>query len=185
MESMNYAKKIMLKQNLLEYRAPFSYSDTYRKKLLKFKFKGAKSLGLYFSLLMAETAVKFDRSFDIISYVPMTKKAVRKRGYNQSEILARGLSRYIGIPVVKAINKTKNNLPQRTLDSKQRKENVKGAFSVCTEIKGKSVLLVDDIITTGSTISECAGILYDAGASSVYGICAADAEFDKERKNSL
>ena len=106
------------------------------------------------------------KSYDIIVSVPMHNKKKRERGYNQTEIIAKQLSKDIekqgtNLKYVNSLNKTKNNTAQSLLNKKQRIENAKNAYSINeTEIiKNKRILIFDDIFTTGSTANECAKIL--------------------------
>lgn len=106
------------------------------------------------------------KSYDIIVSVPMHNKKKRERGYNQTEIIAKQLSKDVekqgtNLKYVNSLNKTKNNTAQSLLNKKQRIENAKNAYSINeTEIiKNKRILIFDDIFTTGSTANECAKIL--------------------------
>lgn len=111
--------------------------------------------------------------------VPMEKKKLRQRGYNQAEILARHLSTIIKTPVeTNVLVKIKRTGPQMELSAAERQKNIDGAFSVKNPkaIAGKKVFLVDDVYTTGSTMEACAAILKSAGAASVWGIAIAREE---------
>ena len=108
--------------------------------------------------------------YDIILYIPMHPRRKRKRGYNQSELLARHLARKMDIPVIKkAMVKVVNTRAQSALGKAGRFRNLLGAFLVkdSTLIKGKNVLLVDDVMTTGNTLEQCGKALKDAGATCV------------------
>ena len=133
----------------------------------------------YFADLLAGK-VKNLPAAGCIVYVPMTKKAIRKRGYNQGKLLADSLSERIGLPVIKdALKKIKETDEQKTLGRKERAENLSGCFKVDKpeEIKGKTVLLVDDIMTTGATADEITKILLSAGALHVYFAAVASVEY--------
>ena len=157
------------------------YSGEYRKSVEIFKFRGAYRLADAFAGLMCEA---FDSiygeasdSCDLITFVPMSGKSQRKRGYNQSEKLASSVSKLMNIPCRRLIEKTGTNLTQHSLDAEGRKLNVKGVYSAVSsaETEGKRIILVDDIVTTGATLSECMKVLYEAGAEKVYPVCAAEA----------
>lgn len=108
--------------------------------------------------------------YDIILYIPMHPRRKRKRGYNQSELLARHLARKMDIPVIKkAMVKVVNTRAQSALGKAGRFRNLLGAFLVkdSTLIKGKNILLVDDVMTTGNTLEQCGKALKDAGATCV------------------
>lgn len=102
--------------------------------------------------------------------VPLHKKKLRKRGYNQAKVIADDLGEKLLIPVKeKALSRIKNTIPLKTLHGEERKKCLKDAFVADTAlVKGKVVVLVDDIYTTGSTIDECSKELISKGASKVY-----------------
>ncbi len=111
-------------------------------------------------------------SYDYLVYPPINRKTYYKRGFNQAELLARELSGLRGIPVLlHALKKEKENEVQSRLSGKDRFRNVAGVFSVqpkaIPQLSGKTLLLVDDVLTTGATASECAKMLKKAGAISV------------------
>ena len=108
--------------------------------------------------------------FDCITYVPLRPERKRSRGYNQSECIASDISSIINVPCEELIFKIKSNHIQHELDFSSRIENVKGVYAVKNEqaVKGKIILLCDDIITTGSTLRECAKTLLESGAKEVY-----------------
>ena len=93
---------------------------------------------------------------DVICYVPMTKKAEKKRGFNQCEVIARNVGYNTNIPVSKCIKKIKDTKEQKTLTKEERITNLRGVFKINSvkDIKNKNVILIDDIMTTGATISE-------------------------------
>jgi ComF family protein len=106
----------------------------------------------------------------ILLFVPMTKEKELKRGYNQAKELALLISKELGVALDEGIFiKTRETDEQKKLSSKERAANLKGSYRVCKRkaVKGKTVLLIDDIITTGSTGSECARVLKNAGAKDV------------------
>jgi len=112
----------------------------------------------------------------LLAPVPMEKSKMKGRGYNQAAELAKELSEIIKVPVIlDNLIKNKKTLPQMELDAKKRAENIKGAFLVknSSEIRGKKIFLVDDVYTTGATMEECAKILKEADARSVWGIVIA------------
>jgi len=106
------------------------------------------------------------QDYDYIMPVPIHKKKMRKRGYNQMELIGRRLSTKTGIPLeVQSLVKSVNTLPQRGLSAEDRQENIKGSFEVPdrSEIEGKRILLIDDVMTTGATANECAKVLLKDG----------------------
>ncbi len=144
------------------------------------KFKNNNGyLKEYFADLLSQK-IKNLPAADCIVYVPMTKKAQRARGYNQGELLAYSLSKRINIPVIKnALKKTKETDQQKLLGKQERQKNISGCFSVekPEEIKGKNVLLADDVMTTGVTAEEITKVLLSAGAANVYTAAVASVEY--------
>ena len=118
-----------------------------------------------------------DRKFDCIVPVPLHSARLRERGFNQAEVLARILGQTTNLSVNRALERTRYTTTQTAFDRAARMENLRGAFRLRKriDVRGLQVLLVDDILTTGSTLSECARVLREAGAHSVYAITAARA----------
>lgn len=107
---------------------------------------------------------------DEIVYIPMSKQAYKRRGYNQCRLIAREIHYLLEKPVNNSLVKVKETKAQKALSGSERRENVKDAFSVNEKggsVKGKSILLIDDLCTTGSTLSEAARVLKEAGAKTV------------------
>jgi competence protein ComFC len=116
-----------------------------------------------------------------MTFVPLHKKRKRKRGYNQSELLAGGLSGLIGIESKPLLEKTKNHKKNLArLDKEQRREEIRDTFSFAGEkesVSGKTVLLIDDVLTTGATANECAKVLVNAGAREVIVLTFSSVEY--------
>jgi ComF family protein len=109
--------------------------------------------------------------FDLIVPVPLHVKRLRRRGFNQALLLAKALSRKTGIPYgMRVLRKKKATPPQVNLSRREREREIRGAFFVKdpSKVKGKTVLLVDDVMTTGATVNECSKVLRVEGASSVH-----------------
>ena len=123
---------------------------------------------------------KFD--IDFIVYIPSSKKAIRDRGFNQCEYLAEEISKNLSISVCKDIIKNKNIKEQKLLSKEERYKNIKGAFSLKTDknIKNKKLLLLDDVMTTGSTINTISRLLKENGAEKIYAAVAAVTNKRKE-----
>lgn len=123
--------------------------------------------------LIYKALVKGDSSVlnetDIITYVPMRKRDIYKRGYDQCRLIANETAQMADKPCIGLLKKIRNTKPQKTLTAEERSVNVKDAFSCLKEktVKGRSVLILDDISTTGSTLSEAARTLKNAGAKTV------------------
>ena len=155
---------------------PLYYKDKVRDSIHRYKFSGCSAYFARYGAIMADCVENnLDcGGIDVISWIPLSRKRQHRRGYNQSELIAREIGRLVGLPCAATLKKIKNNKPQSgTRDAKQRSENVAGVYQVIdgVDIKGKYILLVDDVVTTGSTLSEAARMLKKAGAKAVY--CAA------------
>ena len=107
--------------------------------------------------------------------VPLHKRRLRSRGYNQSELLAEELGKLSGLPVGEAVLvRTRDTPPQVSLSGREeRVRNVEGSFSCVGGVEGRKILLVDDVVTTGSTLSACGSALRASGADSVWGVALA------------
>lgn len=150
--------------------AAFWYEEPLHAAVYRFKYGGSKYLAWHFAACMS-----LPESFhaDAIVPVPLFEDRQRKRGYNQSELVARMLGERYGLPVETALlTRTRNTSPQAGLSAQLREHNVDGAFKAAPGCKGRALLLVDDVMTTGSTLRSCAEALTDAGATIVYAACA-------------
>lgn len=106
------------------------------------------------------------KKYDIILVVPISKKREKERGYNQSELIAKEISKIISAKIVKnVLYKIKNTQPQSTLNKRQREQNAKGAYIAknISQIENKKILIIDDIYTTGNTVNQCARMLTEKG----------------------
>jgi ComF family protein len=163
--------------------AVWQYEDTVRSSLLRFKFGRKRHYASTYGKELASKLQSIGKNFDIITWVPISTRRKLKRGYDQGQLLSLALETHTGIPVLQCLKKRKHNPPQSTLHGEaQRKANVLGVYKAInqSEFVGKRILLLDDIITTGATISECAKTLMLAGAQEVY--CAAVASAGTHHK---
>ncbi len=131
------------------------------------KYKDRRNVACTIAAMIQEVLEGNDIAFDLIVSVPIHRKKLQKRGYNQSELIARELSNIMNIPYINAIDRIRNTPPQVLFNGDGRWYNVKDAFKCDTNLKGKSILLVDDVITTGATICFCTEQLKQAGATFV------------------
>lgn len=164
------------------FTAPFYYENEVRTSLHDFKFRENDMNAEYYAKYIYDNIRErfADERFDFIASVPMYYKDRRKRGYDQSELLASHLSKRLGVPYrKKLIVKIYPTEKQRDQSYLGRSGNVLGVFDVKENIDGSSVLLIDDIRTTGSTLSECGKMLYLKGAKRV--CCAAVAAGKKKK----
>ncbi len=163
--------------DLRHFTAVYYYQGQLKKSLLGYKFMNESSLCHIFSEAMAKriSEIYSDVNFDGICYVPMTKNAERIRGYNQSELLANGIAKETKFPLVPCLEKIKDTGAQKDLSAEERQHNVKNCFRVKEkyDISDKTLMLCDDIKTTGATLRECSDALIKAGAKDVYCICLA------------
>lgn len=153
----------------------FPYTSQFKNAVISFKFCNcgvyAKSFAI--TLTKAINEIFPDESFDIITCVPMHKNAEIDRGYNQARLLARECAFRMNLHYDDLLEKFKENKPQHSLKAGERLRNVKGVYRIRkkADVKGKNILIIDDIITTGNTLGECARILKKAGCRRIY--CAA------------
>jgi ComF family protein len=140
------------------------------------KYRSIKSMADCLSALMADYLCKNRLPGEILVPVPLHPKRLRERGYNQSALLARNLGKIISIPVIEdQLCRIKDSLPQaRTTAVEERRKNVEKAFTCGSEaLRGKPLLLIDDVCTSGATLEACAVALKAAGAVSVWGFTLA------------
>lgn len=165
--------------------APYYFEGSAVTAVYRLKNAGFKELAPAMSKSIVKAVrLRFtDECFDVVTCVPMTKSRKRKRGYNQSELLARETAALLGVPFDELIYKNRRTKSQRKSSAKARRANLYGAFSLIEgkDVKNKTVLIVDDVKTTGSTLSELAFTLKDSGAKAVY--AAAFTVTNKHKKN--
>lgn len=154
--------------------ASFYYKDSVRRSVLRYKFGGKRGYASAYADLLADTVrTQYPGGFDIITWVPVSAKRMRKRGYDQSRLLCERTAQRLELEAAPTLKKIIHTPPQSELKSaEKRRANVLGAYGILpdTDVKGKRILIIDDILTTGATLSECARTLLMAGADSV--ICA-------------
>jgi len=158
--------------------APYWYREEIVKIVEAFKYNGLKGLHRVMATKMAETIKKFE-SIDYLVPIPLHKVRKRERGFSQTELLAQKLSQLTEIPVLKALKRVKNTKSQTALGKRERRENLREAFSLNRKISFTEkciILLVDDVLTTGATLEEAAKVLKKGGAKRVHGILYAIAE---------
>lgn len=152
--------------------AVFHYDDMIKQSIYRFKYKGCRIYSRFYGDEMAKRCNTLIAQWkpEAIIPVPIHRAKMRKRGYNQAELIAERLSELTGIPMDKyLLERVINTRPQKELEGALRKKNVESAFKVNGNVvKYKKVILVDDIYTTGSTIDACAGALKQKGIQEVY-----------------
>ncbi len=154
-----------------DWSAVWHYDELVRRAILDYKFNGRQHYCKVFGRFLAEKiAATYLGRYDILTYVPVSFRRKLKRGYDQVQLLARSAGSVLGVRPVATLKKIRHNRAQSSLDEGSlRSKNVQGAYQVKNPgtIAGKRILLIDDIITTGSTVSECAKTLLAAGAAEV------------------
>lgn len=150
------------------------YQDRVKKCVRRMKFQRDLSLARTLGTLSAQCAKDhFEVKFDLVSYPPLSRKSLRKRGFDQAQLLAEEVGRQLEIPVARLFEKSNQTGQQSLLHTpSQRRANVLGAYTLRddAEVNGKTILLVDDVITSGATVSECARVLLTASAAEVYAV---------------
>lgn len=165
--------------------SPFSYDDILIKDLIhNFKYNFIKSIGPELAEFQIEAIrkssfynqIKNSPQDFILVPVPLHKKRLAWRGFNQSEILSKNISKELGVDIFSELKRIKNTPPQIDMaDKKQRQENIKNAF-LCgksNKLKYKIAILIDDMVTTGSTLEECTKVLKKNGAKEVWALTIA------------
>ena len=173
---------------LAQWTGLWYYKENVRLSILRYKFSGRRSYAAAYGRLLAMKLMKegWDTP-DVLTWVPISRQRKRKRGYDQVELFGKVLAEELGLELVPALKKVRNTKPQSTMGSiSHRKANILGAFVVTDPelVRGKCVLLLDDIVTTGATASECARVLLTAGAKEVKLATLAVASHEKSRDKS-
>ena len=161
------------------------YEDASAKLVKRFKYSGKKYYARYLAELMCLNKVYFD-GVDVITFVPIGRKRKAERGFNQAEELAREIAKISGVEVIETLEKIGNERHQAGLSQKDRQKNLADSFKLKEDLKsllkGKNVLLIDDVFTTGATLSECSKVLLSDKKNKPAKICCYT--FAKTRLNS-
>ena len=162
------------KSSFVKNRSPLVYDGEVKRLIYKLKFGKKTYIAQTLGALMADKYLECGMDAEIITFVPMTESEVKKRGFNQAELLANEVGKRLDVPVLPALVKIKSTSEQKQLKGKDRALNLEGAFAcVFEQVKGRKILLVDDIFTTGATANECANTLLKAKAREVSVLTAA------------
>lgn len=168
-------------QFLDSFTAVWYYEGTVRASLLRYKFHGARGNGVSYGHLLAEKLRdECPGDVDVLTWVPVSPLRRLRRGYDQAELLARSVGRELEMTPVRTLKKIRHNPRQSGIrDDALRRANVRDAYTIADPetVRGKRVLILDDIFTTGATVGECARVLRRAGAKEVH--CAAVAAAQK------
>jgi ComF family protein len=144
------------------------YEGVLRKLIHQFKYSGIRPLAHPLGEMLSSALPREER-FDAVVPVPLHWRRQWGRAFNQSELLAEELSRRTGLPMMRALRRVRSTATQAGLTNAARRRNVTGAFACmrAATVKGKSILLIDDVMTTGSTAAACAVVLKRAGVKKV------------------
>ena len=154
--------------------SPLWYEDLARDGILRFKFHGGAGAETLGSLLADCAAERCSGEFDLVTWVPVSKRRRRRRGYDQAELLAESACRRWDTEPVPLLRKITDNPAQSSLSgAAARRANVLGVYDSAGDCRGRRVLLIDDIVTTGETLKECARVLKGAGAADVLALTLA------------
>lgn len=154
-----------------EGRSLWIHKEPAEQAIYAFKYHNRRIYGKAFGAELADQYGDYlkKKGITMIVPIPLHRKRKKRRGYNQAEILAKVLGESTGIMVdAGVLERVKATKPQKQLDNKGRRRNIKGAFRVTKSVKGEKIMLIDDIYTTGSTLDEAAGVLKRSGAEKVY-----------------
>ncbi|MBE6958265.1 MAG: ComF family protein [Ruminococcaceae bacterium] len=183
-ECTNFRKKLPF---IDSWTAVWYYEDNARRSLLRYKFRGARSYAKgYGRLLAMKLQESHPDGFDLLTWVPVSPLRRLTRGYDQVQLLAMAVGEELGITPVPLLRKIRHNRPQSGIVGEaKRRANVLGVYRAENPdlFSGKRIVLLDDIITTGTTAGECARVLLTAGAKEVH--CGAMAVARRQANNKV
>ena len=157
-------------------RAPFLFQGVIRQAIHELKYRNLRDISRILAGFLYNFLLENPIPAEVLVPVPVHKKRERERGYNQSSLLARELGRYTGIPVIEKslVRDIYVSTQARSASEEDRYKNVAGVFACRdTRLRGKRVMLIDDVSTSGATLSACAGVVKKAGAAAVWGLTVA------------
>lgn len=168
--------------------SPLAYREAVPQAVHRYKFSRVRALGKPFAALTAWCLEgHLPQGADLICWAPLSKKRLRERGFDQARLMAEEVGRLLNIPALPALEKVRNTGPQSELEEESaRRANARGAYALLpgADLRGKRVVLVDDVVTSGATLSECAALLRQAGAEEVYCLTLARAREDGAEKKT-
>lgn len=144
-----------------------------------FKYNGERALAKEFARYLAQAAEDMREKFELITFVPQTRKKQRERGFNQAQLIAQRLGKLLQKETVQALLKIKETRPQVELRGEERLQNLKNAF-LANEPSCDNILLIDDVFTTGTTVNECSRALKEAGYKRVFVLTVARTKHKEE-----
>lgn len=164
------------------WTALWYYKEDVRNSVHRFKFGYQRRYAAVYGRLLAVKIGELPQT-DVLSWIPVSRLRRLKRGYDQSQLLAAAVAQQLNVAAIPVLKKIRHTPPQSSIwDPARRRANVLGAYRVKdpAAIAGKRILLLDDVVTTGATASECARVLLIAGAKEVYIAAVAAAQYDKK-----
>ena len=176
------ASKIRL-SFLAQWTGLWYYKDAVRQSMLRFKFRRCRGYAHTYGTLLARKLKDPEYAqWDVLSWIPISRRRQWFRGYDQTELIGQAVAKELGVPLIRTLNKIRHTKPQSGMgDLAHRRANILGAYAVTDPalVKGQQILLLDDIVTTGATSSEAARTLLLAGAKEVKLATVAVAYHDK------
>lgn len=165
--------------------AAFVYEEPIRGSILRFKFHGMQTYAVQFARWMAvRVRGELRTSFDFVTWTPCSRRRRWSRGFDQAELLAKALARELDLEARPTLEKFRHRPPQsKTKTAAKRRANVQGAYRLLpgADVRGRTVLVVDDILTTGATLGECGRILRQAGVKDLYAAVIAAVNQDENK----
>ena len=159
--------------------SPLAYRDMVPGAVHRYKFSRVRALGRPFAALMAQCLEDhLPQRAGLICWAPLSRERLRERGFDQAELMAREVGRLLSIPAGPALKKVRDTSPQSELEEESaRRANARGAYAALPglDLTGRRVVLVDDVVTSGSTLSECAALLRQEGAEEIWCLTLAQA----------
>jgi len=170
------------------YLPLYLFNDRIRELIHLVKYSGRKDVGFFLGDMLAEEILKRDKfdDYDVLIPVPLHPIRYRERGYNQCTVIGKAFAKKAGIEMLeKAIIRIKNTKSQTKLDSQQRTDNIAKAFRIDSDLSGKNIIILDDVITTGATTRELAATIVEAGGRIKYALCLAHPSTDESKNNDI
>lgn len=156
--------------------AAYFENNPMRPAIHSLKYRNHQVVAAALGQVLCQAYRRYGLAADVLVPVPLHPSRLRQRGYNQSELLAREAGRCLGVPVnARALLRTRHTRSQMTLGASERHQNVFNAFQCSPELSGQTVVLVDDVCTTGSTLDACAAALKEGQVAAVWGLTLARA----------
>lgn len=175
LEAQQLAQEIIPAPGIRRVSSAYPYTAQARRLVIRLKYEHVRDAAVPLARAMAMLP---GGEADLIVPVPTTRRRLRERGYNQAQVLAELIGKETGMPVADALKRTDEHAAQARLSGQSRRQNLKGVMTADECVRGKRILLIDDVYTTGSTAEEAARALRSAGAVSVEVFTAAKSMYD-------